>query len=98
MLAPAVEQKDFMVDQVEDSVGVETQPRPMVQVNLGRKSVTPAPAAALIVKQGLDGGQGAVGARRRKVDIIHDSTLPIPIRWSRGRGHGPTVCAAPRRS
>src|SRR5258708_21483102 len=86
MLATAAAQKDFMVDQVEDGVGVATQPRPAVQEDLGRKSLTPAPAVALIVKQGLDGGPGAVGARRRKVDIIHDSTLPIPVGWRRGRG------------
>src|SRR5258708_39757014 len=90
-LATAAAQKNFMVDQIEDSVGVATQPRPAVQENLGRKSLAPAPAAALIVKQGLDGGRGTVGARRRKVEVIHDSTLPILVGWSRGAEHGQTV-------
>src|SRR5437660_8965984 len=77
-LAKAAAQQNFMVDQVEDRVAVATQPRPAVEEDLGRKPLTPAPAGALIVQQGLDGGPGAVGARRRKVDIIHDATLPIP--------------------
>ena len=64
-LATPVAQQNFMADQVKDSVGVATQLRLKVQEDLGRKSFTPAPAAALIVKQGLEGGAGAVGARRR---------------------------------
>jgi hypothetical protein len=83
-LAAAAAQKDFMVDQVEDGVGVATQPRPAVQEDLGRKSLAPAPARALIVKQRLDRGAGAVGARRRNVEVIHDSASPIPAGWRRG--------------